>query len=145
MDPISFYFCYPFSEHVTSVLKVNSQSKVAAGVLDITPTFQTVGMPKTHFFLEGCAVLPLAFYWPEFSPMSLIGAKETREFSVFCQAAVSLVTIRSLLGVLVGHLVISAAKTESFGAGLLLTGAFWLCAGALFATPELEFLTFTSG
>lgn len=28
LEPVSFYFCYPFSKHMTSVLKVNSQSKM---------------------------------------------------------------------------------------------------------------------
>ena len=59
---------------MASILKVNSRSKVAAGVLYITSTFQTAGMAELSF-PEAHIVFPLISHWPEFSHMTLLSWK----------------------------------------------------------------------
>lgn len=75
MSPISFFFCYLFSKRMASILKVNSGSKVAAGVLDIISTFQLAGRVESFSFSEAHMVFPLAPSRPEFSRMTSLSCK----------------------------------------------------------------------
>lgn len=59
---------------MASILKVNSRSKGAAGVLSITSTFQPAGMAELSF-QEAHIVLPLTSHWPEFSHMTVLSCK----------------------------------------------------------------------